>query len=216
MISFEINESTTILCIGAHPDDIEIGCGATLLQWSSTKKLREMVWFVGSGEAERRDEQQESAKRYFERAQKSLLVHAHFPDNRFPSQYQAIKDSLVELAREFSPDLIFTHRLEDRHQDHRLLSELTWNVWRDSLILEYEIPKWEGDLGQPQVYSEVDESNAEQKIRWLSECHRSQSAKDWFDEDLFRGLMRIRGSECRSQSRMAEAFHVRKSKLRRK
>lgn len=214
MISLEISESTKILCIGAHPDDIEIGCGATLLQWSSTQKLSEMVWFVASGAGERRGEQQESASRYFERSNSSRLVHANFTDNRFPTEYQAIKDSLVELSRDYQPDLIFTHRLEDRHQDHRLLAELTWNVWRNSLVLEYEIPKWEGDLGHPQLYSEVEESLAEQKIAWLAECHASQAVKDWFDADLFRGLMRIRGSECRSFSRMAEAFHLRKSILR--
>ncbi|MCA9104882.1 MAG: PIG-L family deacetylase [Planctomycetales bacterium] len=211
MISFDLSSASSVLCIGAHPDDIEIGCGGTLLQWSDQGRISELRWFVGSGDARREAEQRASAAGYFQRFGTGELNIAGFPDNRFPTMYAEIKQALVDLSRRIKPDVIFTHRLEDRHQDHRLLAELTWNVWRDALILEYEIPKWEGDLGQPQVYCEVSAENQTTKLRWLREHHRSQTEKDWFDDELFSGLMRLRGAECRSHSRFAEAFTVRKA-----
>ena len=213
MLPLGLPSSLNVLCLGAHADDIEIGCGGTLLSWAEAGCRLRVCWGVGSATPERVLEQQQSAERYFQRFESGRLVQWDFPDTKFPSHGDRLKDEMRALYLEFPADLVFTHRLEDRHQDHRTMAELTWNIWRDSLVLEYEIPKWEGDLGQPQAFVSVSTEAAESKVRWLDECYASQAKKDWFDRDLFLGLMRIRGAECRSASRFAEAFHVRKCRL---
>lgn len=136
-----------------------------------------------------------------------------FRDSFFPDQWASIKAVVSSIANRVKPDLVFTHRLEDRHQDHRVIAELTWCAFRDQLVLEYEIPKYEGDLGQPNLYAEIPNEICEAKIAAIVECFSSQGGKPWFDADLFRSLMRIRGSECNSASRYAEAFYARKTKL---
>jgi len=139
-----------VLCIGAHSDDIEIGCGGTLMQWLSTGTPLAVTWVVLSGKAERGAEARRSAKQLLNRAAAAEVVLGEFTDGRFPAEYNAVKDFFESLKARVNPDVVFTHRLEDRHQDHRLVGELTWNTWRDHLILEYEIIKYEGDLGNPQ------------------------------------------------------------------
>ncbi|HRF01925.1 MAG TPA: PIG-L family deacetylase [Pirellulaceae bacterium] len=210
MISLNLPTRLRVLCLAAHCDDIEIGCGATLLSWAEQGTAIDATWFVAAAGGPRGDEQRASAERYFARFESGRLELGDFPDAAFPTVYAPIKQRLVELAQQVRPDLIFTHRLEDRHQDHRLIGELTWNVWRDSLVLEYEIPKWEGDLDRAAVLVPVSEAALRSKLDWLGECHRSQRSKDWFDPELFRGLARLRGAECRSPSRWAEGFHARK------
>lgn len=199
-----------VLAIGAHADDIEIGCGGTLLKLiDSAGEPMEIFWVVFSGSAKRHKEASESAEKYL-RDSKAQIRLFDFRDGYFPDQWSKIKTELHSIAREFEPDLIFTHRLEDRHQDHRALAEMSWNVFRDHLILEYEIPKYEGDLGQNNFYCGLDQKWVDLKIDWLEQCFASQSKKPWFDRELFAGLMRLRGSESPGKSRFAEAFFCRK------
>lgn len=139
----------------------------------------------------------------------AVRLHA-FRDGFFPAQFSEIKDAFENLAREFRPDVVFTHARTDRHQDHRVISDLTWNTFRDQLILEYEIPKWDGDLGQPNFFVPVTKGAARRKSKALMEVFGSQRSKDWFSEETFLGLMRLRGMECRAPDAYAEAFYARK------
>ena len=142
-------------------------------------------------------------------ASKAIRVHA-FRDGYFPAQFAEIKDAFENLASEFQPDIVFTHARDDRHQDHRVISDLTWNTFRNELILEYEIPKWDGDFGQPNVYVPVSDATARRKVRALLSTFGSQRSKDWFSQETFLGLMRLRGMECRAKAGSAEAFYARK------
>jgi len=199
-----------LLCIGAHSDDLEIGCGGTVLTWLASMPAVEVTWVVLSAEGMRASEARRSACALLARATARKIIIADFRDGFFPSQYARVKGVFEKLKGKVAPDIILTHFLHDRHQDHRLAAELTWNTWRNHLVLEYEIPKYEGDLATPNAYVPISPSLARHKISHLERCFPSQRRKDWFAPETFLGLMRIRGLESRSQSGFAEAFHARK------
>ena len=202
-----------ILCLGAHSDDIEIGCGATILQLAAQHPRPQFRWVVWSAAGTRETEANRGARSFLGvAASKAVRVHA-FRDGYFPAQFAEIKDAFESLAREFQPDIVFTHARDDRHQDHRVVSDLTWNTFRNQLILEYEIPKWDGDIGQPNVYVPVSAAVARRKVRALLSTFGTQRSKDWFSEETFLGLMRLRGMECRASAGSAEAFYARKVAL---
>jgi LmbE family N-acetylglucosaminyl deacetylase len=199
-----------VLCVGAHSDDLEIGCGGTILTWLASMPALEVTWLVLGAEGDRALEAQRSARTLLARAAATRIIVADFRDCYMQSQYAEVKSRFEELRREVDPDVILTHRLEDRHQDHRLAAELTWNTWRNHLVLEYEIPKYEGDLATPNAYVPVSAAVVRRKIGHLKRFFSSQRSKDWFTDDTFRGLMRLRGLESRSRSGFAEGFHARK------
>jgi LmbE family N-acetylglucosaminyl deacetylase len=203
-------EPLRLLCIGAHSDDIEIGCGGTVLTWLNVLPAVEVTWVVLNGSARRGTEARRSAHALLQRAARSRVVLGAFRDGFLPAQYSRAKAFFESLKRGDEPDLILTHHLNDRHQDHRLAAELTWNTWRNHLVFEYEIPKYEGDLAQPNGYVPVSEALARSKVAHLKRHFASQRSKDWFRADNFLALMRVRGIECRAASGYAEAFHVRK------
>jgi LmbE family N-acetylglucosaminyl deacetylase len=199
-----------LLCIGAHSDDLEIGCGGTVLTWLASMPAIEVTWVVLSAEGARASEARRSARALLTRAAARKVVIASFRDGYLPAQYTDVKCFFEELKGEVDPDVVLTHWLNDRHQDHRLTAELTWNTWRNHLVLEYEIPKYEGDLAPPNAYVPVPTSIARRKVSHLSRYFSSQHRRDWFVTDNFLGLMRLRGMESRSPSGFAEAFHARK------
>lgn len=200
-----------VLCLGAHADDIEIGCAGTLLRWLSEHERVAVTWVVFSAAGERAAEARRSARALLRRAHTLDIVLGDLPDARMPGVFDRAKDLVAAVAGRCQPDVVLTHRLEDRHQDHRLVAELTWQTWRDQLILEYEIPKYEGDLGQPNVYVPLPAALAARKLKHLMAHFGSQRSKDWFRPATFEGLMALRGIECRAASGQAEAFHLRKA-----
>jgi len=199
-----------VLCLGAHSDDIEIGCGGTLLTLVERGYHLDLTWVVLSADGARAAESRHSAQSLFGTAANLNLHLGTFQDSHFPAEFALLKAKLGEIRSQCSPDLIFTHGLNDRHQDHRLVAEMTWQTWRDHLILEYEIPKYEGDLDRPNTFVPVSKALASRKVDHLLEHFGSQRSKDWFTQDTFLALMRIRGVECRSVSGLAEAFVARK------
>jgi LmbE family N-acetylglucosaminyl deacetylase len=216
MFQLPLSNIRNVLCLGAHADDIEIGCGGTLLKLKKLNPELRVTWVVFSSTEERKLEAQKSADLFLSETEFDMQIKS-FSDRYFPSQWKEIKDYFGELSQSLTgaqaPDLIFTHRLEDRHQDHRVISELTWNAFRDHVIMEYEIPKYEGDLGQPNVYVPLESEYVERKTNLLIECFPSQASHPWFDEETFRAMLRLRGVEINSASRYAEAFSVRKITL---
>ena len=203
----------SILMLGAHADDIEIGCGATVLQIARQRPDIRVHWAVFSGDGRRRTEAENSAAAFLTGfADRAVEIHA-FRDGFFPDDWAAIKLEFERLKQRFDPDLVFTHYRHDLHQDHRIMSELTWNTFRDHLVLEYEIPKYDGDLGRPNVFWPIDETCCTGKTDLLQQHFPSQAGKAWFDAELFRALMRIRGMECAAPDRYAEAFYGRKMRL---
>jgi LmbE family N-acetylglucosaminyl deacetylase len=198
-----------VLCLGAHSDDIEIGCGGTLLRLIEERPNLEIMWVVFSAPDERAAEARASAGDFLRKAPKAHIVLQSFKVSFFPFQGEAIKEFFETLKR-FDPDLIFTHYRDDRHQDHRVLSDLAWNTFRSHTILEYEIPKYDGDFGTPNVFVPVSRRHIDRKNRLLLKHFRSQSNKHWFTEELFRATPRIRGMECGSPTQFAEAFYGRK------
>ena len=200
----------TLLCLGAHSDDLEIGCGGTLLKWLAANPSVTVHWVVFSAAGQRGEEAQAGAAAFLGKAHARTVTLHEFRDGFFPSQKPAIKEVFEELKAKVSPDLIFTHYRNDAHQDHRTLCELAWNTWRNHMILEYEIPKYDGDLGQPNVFVPLEREQGEQKIAALHQAFDSQRGKQWFDDELFWGLLRIRGMEAHAPGRYAEAFHGRK------
>jgi LmbE family N-acetylglucosaminyl deacetylase len=207
------SEPLRVLLIGAHSDDIEIGCGGTILELLQACPEAEIQWVVFSAIGARAAEATLGAREFLgERTDGAVRLH-EFRDGFFPTLLTPIKEAFEAIAASFSPTVVFTHRREDRHQDHRLLSDLTWNTFRRALILEYEIPKWDGDLGLPNCYVPLSAINAERKARLLMDTFASQRDKDWFDERTFLGLARVRGVECRAPSGFAEAFTARKLTL---
>jgi LmbE family N-acetylglucosaminyl deacetylase len=199
-----------ILCLGAHADDIEIGCGGTILKLLEENRDACVTWIVLSGSGDREDEAFRSAESFLSGASDRAISVEKFPDTLFPYCGKDIKEYFNELGRSISPDIILTHRLEDRHQDHRLVAELTWNTFRDNLILEYEIPKYEADLGTPNIYVHLDESICDRKVENITGSYASQADKPWFTDDTFRAMLRIRGIEAKSQSGFAEGLYCRK------
>ena len=200
----------SILCIGAHSDDIEIGAGATILGWIDRGIRLDVHWAVLSANGPRAHEARTSAGAFLTDAARSVIDLAEFKDGFFPYQGADIKVWLEGLKRRTSPDLILCHSRNDGHQDHREVSMLTWNTFRDHVILEYEIPKWDGDLSQPNVFIPASKTLMERKIKLLRDHFGTQRPKDWFDAQTFLGLARLRGVECRAPDGFAEAFHGRK------
>jgi LmbE family N-acetylglucosaminyl deacetylase len=198
-----------VLCIGAHCDDIEIGCGATLLRLAGEREL-DVSWLVLSSTTARAAECKQSAQRFLAKAYSREIRIESFRDGYLPAHWAAAKDTFESVKRTARPDLIFTHERDDRHQDHRLACELTWNTFRDHTILEYEIPKYDGGLGQPNFYVPVSPAIAARKVKFLQSAYPSQRDKRWFSEDAFLALMRLRGIECNAPRGLAEAFHARK------
>lgn len=200
----------SILCLGAHSDDIEIGCGGTVLRTLEASPDTAVSWVVFSARRERGREAESSATRFLAGAGTRNVELHQFRDGFFPSEHAKIKSYFEELKARVQPDLILTHCRDDLHQDHRVVNELTWNTFRHHLILEYEVPKWDGDLGRPNVFVPLSEEQARTKVQILTESFASQSGKHWFDEETFVGLMRLRALECNAPSRRAEAFYGRK------
>jgi LmbE family N-acetylglucosaminyl deacetylase len=198
-----------VLCIGAHCDDIEIGCGATLLRLAAERPIA-VTWAVLCSTSERAEEAKASAARFLRSARRINLRIESLRDGYLPAQWATAKDIFEALKRLPRPDLIFTHERDDRHQDHRVVCELTWNTFRDHTILEYEIPKFDGGLGQPNLYVPVTRAIARRKAGHLLASYQSQSRKQWFSEETFLALMRLRGLECNASHGYAEAFHARK------
>jgi LmbE family N-acetylglucosaminyl deacetylase len=200
----------SVLAIGAHSDDIEIGCGGTLLHLAEAYPDAELVWVVLSGDGARAEEARLSATEFAGGFGSSRIVVRGFRDGFFPYVGGEVKDYFEQLKGEVSPDLIFTHQRADLHQDHRLVSELTWNTFRDHLVLEYEVPKYDGDLGTPNVFVHLTDAVAKRKVKAIAAHFGTQRDRHWFGEDTFEALMRLRGMESNSPSRQAEAFHCRK------
>jgi LmbE family N-acetylglucosaminyl deacetylase len=199
-----------VLAVGAHADDIEIGCGGTLLRLVETLPDVEVLWVVMSAAGERAAEAQGSANEFLRASLRNRFVVGGFRDGFLPAQWAEIKECFEQLKKTFNPDVIFTHYRGDLHQDHRLVSELTWNTFRDHLILEYEIPKYDGDLGTPNLFVQLDEATCREKVAMLFRHFPSQHGRHWFTEDLFLSVLRLRGMESGSDSRYAEAFYCRK------
>lgn len=196
-----------VLCLGAHPDDIEIGCGGTLLELARRRNAT-VTGVVLTGEGQRREEAEAALPRFFPGAAVQVLG---LPDGRLPAYWNDAKDALEAVGEHHDPTLIFAPRVDDAHQDHRLVGQLASTVWRDTLVLHYEIPKWDGDLGRSTHYAAVGSEDARRKVELLNKSYPSQTGRDWWDDELYLGLMRIRGAECRT--RYAEGFAVFKALL---
>ncbi|GLU28176.1 PIG-L deacetylase family protein [Brucella sp. NBRC 12950] len=209
----QLERPINILCIGAHSDDIEIGCGGTLLKLLATSLPIHIDWCVLAGDATRRGEAEASARDYLHNVETPSVHLMDFEDSYFPAHAREIKEWLLERREIHRPDIVFTHNRFDAHQDHRTVRELTWNVFRDQLILEYEIPKWDGDLGQPNSYVALPAPILERKLALLIKHFGTQRSKDWFDEETFRGIARLRGMECRADEGYAEAFYAPKLRI---
>lgn len=214
MLTLRSEDIRTILCLGAHADDIEIGCGGTLLDLLARRPGVEVHWIVLSACGARADEAAASAERFCAGAGSHRVALKSFRDTFFPAQYGEIKEYFEKIKRDVRPDLVFTHRREDAHQDHRVTAELTWCGFRNHLVLEYEIPKYEGDLGAPNVFVPLEEEVCRRKIELLMECYPSQhAAHPWFSPDTYRALLRLRGVECNSPTGYAEGLYARKITL---
>jgi LmbE family N-acetylglucosaminyl deacetylase len=200
----------SVLCIGAHADDIEIGAGASILGWIDRGVALEVHWAVLAAGGPRAEEARNSAQAFLGNAAGAVIDLATFKESFFPQQSADIKIWFEGLRRRISPDVILSHWRNDAHQDHREVSKLTWNTFRDHTILEYEIPKWDGDVGRPNVYLPATRTLMERKTTLLHNHFRTQRSKDWFDSEIFMGLARLRGMECRAPEGFAEAFHGRK------
>jgi LmbE family N-acetylglucosaminyl deacetylase len=202
-----------VLCLGAHSDDIEIGCGGTILHLSEKYLNAVFHWVVFSAVGVREAEAKAAAVRFVPAARLKGPQLKGFRDAFMPFLGAEVKGVFEELKAAVSPDLIFTHNGKDAHQDHRLLAELTWNTFRDHLILEYEIPKYDGDIGQPNLFVPLASEVCDKKVRYIMDSFESQRSKPWFREDTFLSLMRLRGIECNAPSGYAEAFYCRKMVL---
>ena len=209
MIEFRLDDVKNVLCLGAHSDDIEIGCGGTLLKLVRDHPGLNIWWVVFSAEGGRSREARASAQAFLRGAAASKIIVRQFRGSYFPYQADRIKDYFERAIKPvFKPDLVFTHYRHDRHQDHRVLSDLAWNTFRNHLILEYEIPKYDGDIGNPNCFVRLDEELCRKKVSALCRFFQTQSNKHWFEEETFMGLLRLRGMEC--AARYAEAFYTRK------
>ena len=203
----------TVLCLGAHADDIEIGCGGTLLKLTEQNPNITVYWVVFSATPARAREAKHSAQVFLRRAHTKTILIKTFRDSYFPFMGARIKKFVQQLSHKVAPDLIFTHHRKDLHQDHRLLAELTWNAFRNHLIFEYEIPKYDGDMGAPNAYVRLTKGTAERKVRHICEQFKTQKSKQWFSEDTFMALLRLRGIESNAPGKYAEAFYCHKMLL---
>lgn len=202
-----------VLLLGAHPDDIELGCGATLLALARQRTDLQVRWVVLSGTLNRAREARASAAAFLDGIKDVEVVVHSFTDRYFPAEYRELKCAIADAGRGFAPDVVFTHQRDDLHQDHRLVAELTLNAFRDHVILEYEIPKFDGDLGRPNVYVDLSRELVDDKVALLTKHFPSQHDRDWFDEETFRAILRLRGVECHAGDGYAEAFYGRKLRL---
>lgn len=210
LVSAKAGERLKVLCLGAHSDDIEIGAGATILGWIRRGVRLEVDWVVLSARGRRAEEAHASARDFLSGAARVVVEIGNFKDGFFPYQGHEIKSWFEDLGARVSPDVVFSHWRDDAHQDHREVSLLTWNTFRDHLILEYEVPKWDGDLGRPNVYIPTGRWAMDRKIELLMHHFGSQRSKAWFTAETFSGLAKLRGNECRAPEGLAEAFHARK------
>lgn len=202
-----------VLCIGAHCDDIEIGCGATLLALQERTGPVQIDWAILSGGMQRQREARTAMSALIRRGARGSTRFGGFQDGRLPAQYLEVKEFFESLKQLPRPDLILCHERDDRHQDHRIVNEMVWNTFRDHLVLEYEIPKWDGGLGQPNVYVPVTAAQARKKVRTLLRAYGTQANRDWFSAETFMAMLRLRGIECRAPGGLAEAFHGRKLQI---
>jgi LmbE family N-acetylglucosaminyl deacetylase len=212
-LSLSSQDATTprhVLCLGAHSDDIEIGCGGTILRLIQEYPALCFTWVVFGTHGRRSEEALDSANEFLAPVKEKRIVVENYRDSFFPYVGGEIKNFFEGLKREISPSLIFTHYRHDLHQDHRLICELTWNTFRNHLILEYEIPKYDGDLGSPNFFVHLDEANCQGKVGAILKHFRTQENKDWFTEETFYALMRLRGIESKAPGKYAEAFYCRK------
>src|ERR1700704_4701702 len=210
MLELQIGLLRSVLCLGAHCDDIEIGAGATILKLVAAQPALRVDWVVFSSTERRAAEARASAGDFLAAAASADVQIKTFSDGFFPAEGQAIKQYFEELKAQLTPDLVLTHFRDDRHQDHRIISDLTWNTFRDHLVLEYEVPKYDGDLGHPNCFVPVGDDQRHFKVDTILRHYTSQGAKEWFTGETFNALMRLRGVECRSHTGYAEAFHARK------
>ena len=210
----DIKSPLRILCLGAHSDDIEIGCGGTILKLAEQYHHHlEIVWVVFSAHGEREQEAQQSADAFLKDVkQKRIFIYKH-KDGFFPFTGIEIKESFEAIKKEFSPDIVFTHYRNDRHQDHRLISDLTWNTFRNHLILEYEIPKYDGDFGSPNFFMSLDEKTCKRRNKLIIRYFQTQKEKHWLTEETLISILRLRGIESGRSSRYAEGFFCRKITL---
>jgi len=200
-----------ILCLGAHSDDIEIGCGGTIMRLLSEYDEVEVYWVVFGSSGQRDNEALTSANRFLSAARKKEIVIKNFRDGFFPYLGGEIKGYFEELKKQISPDVIFTHYRHDLHQDHRSVAELTWNTFRDHLILEYEIMKYDGDIGNPNFFVHLDQHTCQTKVALIMDSFKSQAQHQWFTEDTFYSLLRLRGVESNAPEKYAEGFYCRKA-----
>lgn len=210
MIECLLSGVKRVLCIGAHSDDIEIGCGGTILRLIESNAEIEIYWMVLCSNPVRAKEAKDSANSFLRRARRKTIDIQKVRDGFLPNHWAEVKEQFERLKGEFSPDLIFTHCRHDLHQDHRTLNELTWNTYRSHFILEYEIPKYDADLRSPNVFVTLSNAQCRKKTALLMRHFGSQRSKQWFSEDLFTGLLRLRGIESASPTRFAEGFYCRK------
>lgn len=214
MLDVSLNLPTSrppeLLCVGAHCDDIEIGCSGAVMRLLEMHPTLHVVWFVLTGNSERQGEAQNSAQRILGDRVNFELIFEDFKDGHLPYQGMSVKEKFELLKTQILPDLIFSHWEGDRHQDHRFVSEMTWSTFRQSLILEYEIPKYDGDLGKPNVFVPLSDSIVQRKVSNIIQSFQSQIGKHWFDTETFTALHRLRGMENLSDFRYAEGFYCRK------
>ena len=211
-LSFQQQKGLKLLCLGAHCDDIEIGCGGTIMRLAEEYTGLVAKWVVFTSNPQREREARDSASHFLEKVSSKDVVILKYRDGFLPYEGVGVKTFFEEM-KAFQPDVIFTHFRHDLHQDHRFICDLTWNTFRDHFILEYEIPKYDGDLGNPNFYVPIDRVIADKKIAALQQYFPSQSGKHWFDPETFSSMMRIRGLESVSGSRYAEGFYLRKAVL---
>jgi LmbE family N-acetylglucosaminyl deacetylase len=199
-----------VLCLGAHADDIEIGCGGTVLRLIAENPKLVVRWIVFSGHGERAAEARNSAYALLGEVPEKQVEVLDFRDGYFPYQGAEIKDHFEVIKREFDPSLILTHWQGDAHQDHRLVAELTLNTFRDHLVFEYEVPKYDGDLGNPNFFVALTREQLRQKLRSISRYFLSQHSRTWFSDETFAAIARLRGISCNAREGVAEAFYARK------
>lgn len=215
MLKLSFNNTTDsaykVLCLGSHCDDIEIGCGGTILKLIESYPNIVFYWVVFSSSSPRKQEAYESANSFLKKVQAKTILIKDFRDGFFPFIGSDIKEFFEQLKQEFYPDIIFTHHRQDLHQDHKLISDLTWNTFRNHFILEYEIPKYDGDLGIPNFFVHLDDFICQTKIKYIFDSFQSQKEKQWFTEETFLSILRLRGIESNAPSKYAEAFYCRKA-----
>ncbi|MBN1377788.1 MAG: PIG-L family deacetylase [Gammaproteobacteria bacterium] len=211
MLATGFENINSILLLGAHCDDIEIGCGATILKLKERFPQADFHWVVFSSSEVRKVEAEKCAGLFLEGVKKNTVLIRQFKNAYFPDQWALIKQFFNELGGMINPDIIFTHYRHDLHQDHRVISELTWNTFRNHLILEYEIMKFDGDMGAPNGFVAISKQQRDAKIDFIMDSFESQNSKHWFTRDVFESLMRLRGIEANAPEGFAEAFYCRKT-----